>query len=156
MYTIPEDAPDSLHSLLAQWQNIANDHRPTKRDLPFDELLTDHPGLFWVERTDGSQHDFDLRFINAGPEVIRRNQPGVLKKMYSEFLSESAFSFVPDIFGGCLSSGRPHYWDIIASEYGIGPVQYQRLLLPLFDSCDVGVSLLGSGVYSEEDAANAL
>lgn len=154
MYTLPQDAPDRLRALLAQWHDIAKDHKPTKWDLSFDALLSDHPGLFWVERTDESPHDFDLRLIKAGPEVIRRNKPGILEKKYSELLGENAFSYVPEIFGGCLSDGQPHYWDILSAEYGERATQYQRLLLPLFDDQGVAVSLLGSAVYSGEVAAN--
>ncbi|MEO9651911.1 MAG: hypothetical protein ABJ360_25115 [Roseobacter sp.] len=149
MYTLPDDAPDILHELLQMWHEVSKDHKPSKRDLPFDDLVGEHPGLFWVERTDQSPMDFDLRFIKAGPEVLRRNKPGALEAVFSEILSANTFSFIPDIFGGCLRNGEPHYWEIIASEYGKLPLRYQRLVLPLFDEAGVAVSLLASSVYSE-------
>lgn len=151
MFTLPDDAPTSLADLLSKWLDISQSHKPTKSDLRFDELVKEHGGLFWVERTDESPLDFDLRFIATGPEVKKRNRDELDGKLYSEVLSPRAFSYVPGIFGNSLYTGTPHYWDITSVEYGKEAVWYRRLLLPLFDYQGLAVSLLGCIVWGEEN-----
>jgi hypothetical protein len=148
MNALPVDSPEILVTLLSQWHNISLDHKPTKADFPFDALVMNHPGLLWAEKTDES--DLDLRFIKTGPEIIRRfgiRSPGAIG---SETMSPSDFTNLPGNFGDCLISGRPHYLDFTSSNYGEAPMQYRRLMLPLFDRQGIATSLLGSYVWVDD------
>ncbi|MFK7881833.1 PAS domain-containing protein [Roseobacter sp.] len=152
MQKLPDDAPDVLVALYNAWQAIRVSRPPTKADFPFEKVAREHPGLFWVERTDATQHDVDFRFIAVGSEVGKRNGRKLVGTAYSEVMNERTLNRVARVFPQQLARGEPHYWDIITTDYGEEPVQYQRVLLPLFDDNGTAVSLLGSCVWKDHKA----
>ena len=43
-------------------------------------------------------------------------------------------------------TGKPQYWEFVNSLYGSPPVEYSRLLLPLYNEAGQVICLLGSWV----------
>lgn len=149
LYILPESAPEKFVSLLKRWQDISKQHFPTADDLVFDDLVADHPGLFWVQTTPNDANGFDMTVLRVGPEQRLRN-PG-LKEGEPYFTSETPniLSEASRIYTQTLETGEPHYWELLSNGYGNPPQQYVRLLLPLYHGDGNITGLLGSTIWRE-------
>lgn len=150
MYTLPSDAPSKLKNLLKRWQDVAKDHPPTQRDLPFDGLVGEHPGLMLVEPVTSDKGITDLNHVRAGPAHVLHTGAKLQGKFYSQTLSPKVFERMVAVYRAVLETGEPHYWQRINGVYGAPPVEFSRLLLPLYDDRGEAECLIGSWVWKDD------
>lgn len=149
MYTLPDDAPEKLVSLLERWQRISNQHPPTQHDLAFDDFVDEHPGLILVEPVWRGNDLLDLKYVQVGPEHDARNRKPLKGLLYSEALHARVLGRHVRAYGEVFTTGEPHYWEITNTVYGAPPQQWVRLLLPLYDEAGNAVMFLGSCVWKD-------
>ena len=131
-FKLPEDAPKHFHSLLRKWLEICGDHPPTTSDLPFDDLVKQHPGLALITPTLDNSHLIDLAYARAGPEYKKQMNFDPTGLTYIDIVRPRLRERCLLVFGEAMRSKRPHYWHISSLVHGYSSNDYERLLLPLF------------------------
>lgn len=155
MYTLPEDAPGKLKDLLNYWQRTARHHPPTQRDLAFDDLVVEHPGLMLIEPLLSDKGKIDLKHARVGPAHLRQTGTTLEGKLYSQILNPAVLDRMIAVYQTVLETGEPHYWQRINGVFGAPPDEFSRLLLPLYDSSGTAECLIGSWVWKDDEAATA-
>ncbi|NNE21453.1 MAG: hypothetical protein HKN11_02475 [Rhizobiales bacterium] len=155
MYTLPNDAPDRLVVLLKYWQNTADHHPPTQHDLSFDELVDEHPGMMLIELVRSDDRGLDLKHVRVGPAHFRHTGQQLEGKLYSQTLYPKVLDRMIAVYQAVLETGEPHYWQRINGVFGAPPVEFSRLLLPLYDDEGNAHCLIGSWVWKDDEAVTA-
>lgn len=150
MYTLPKDAPGELRKLLKRWQDIAKHHRPKQSDLSFDDMVGEHPGLMLVEPVRSDERIVDLNHLRVGPAHLRRTGAQLEGKLYSQTLYPKVLDRMIAVYRSVLETGEPHYWQRINGVYGAPPIEFCRLLLPLYDDHGKAECLIGSWVWNND------
>ncbi len=133
-FELPTDAPQRFQSLLAKWQNVFADHRPTKADLPFDKLVVDHPGLAYIRPVFEAIRLVDLGYDRVGPDYKKHMNFDPTGLTYADFVRQKLRERCLLVFGSSMESGLPHYWHVSNLVHGYASSDYERLLLPLYDA----------------------
>lgn len=154
MYTLPSDAPSRLNKLLKRWQDVAKHHPPTRDDLSFDDLVADHPGLMLIEPVWSGNGITDLNHLRVGPEHALRTGGQLQGRLYSQTLDQKVHERMVAVYRTVLETGEPHYWQRINGVYGAPPVEFSRLLLPLYDDHGQPECLIGCWVWKDDLPAN--
>ena len=131
-YQIPRQAPAALASLLANWQAVADRRPPRLDDLPFDELVKQHPGLALTEPCAGRNGKSDYKYARVGPEFSVRTGRNLEGLSLSQALHPTLASPSIDVHTQVKDTGCPHYWEVTNAYSDAPPQEYARLLLPIY------------------------
>lgn len=149
MYTLPDDAPGCLVSLLEHWQSVSRKHPPTQTDFMFDELVAARGGLFLAEPVKRQDGQDDVRYIRVGPEHQVHSRRELSNGSFSDTTHPNMLTRVIDSYIQVMQTGQPQYWEFVNTVYGSPPVEVQRLLLPLYDDKGVFDCFLGECIWCD-------
>ena len=109
--------------------------------------------MMLIEPVRSAEGLVDLMHVRVGPAHRAHTGAELEGKLYSETLDAKTFNRMIAVYRTVLETGEPHYWERIDGVYGAPPVEFCRLLLPLYDPQGEAECLLGSWVWKDEELA---
>lgn len=111
--------------------------------------------MMLIELVRSDDRGLDLKHVRVGPAHFRHTGQQLEGKLYSQTLYPKVLDRMIAVYQAVLETGEPHYWQRINGVFGAPPVEFSRLLLPLYDDEGNAHCLIGSWVWKDDEAVTS-